>query len=544
MYFTKVWIEFIKKNIPLCAASIVMIASMPLNEVALPHVYGKFISNLEKGDKSAIRNYAVAIVCLLIILQGLSIYDDNHESKIYPKSQGFITLEMVKRIMEKTEEDYCETSNGSMIVKFAKIPELLIYWISTLKNYMLPNLFTFAFIGLYFLKVDLWIGLGFITTILYMGYNLVSGLTICKNVTEIASQKEGDFYNEVDDILNNMLSIFTNNKTQSEIDRLQTIKDEFAVAYRKAMYCGSRLKIRSFALLTLFCILFLHRCIKLVSDKSIDISVVISMFMMFTGMFTNIVWCIGTIREIAKDFTVIVETDGFIANINKMQQIRPDQPVPYTRGLGMWNVDFSYPKSEKRILDGISFHIDKGERVVITGENGMGKSTITKLIMGFYAPSGGALYVDGMWYSDCKRGELRKKIGYIPQNTILFNRSIIENILYGNENITREALIEYIDKLGVKNELGDLDRSVGKYGNNLSGGQRQLVWMIRILLKNPEYIILDEPTNSLDTTTKNLLKQLLSQLSRSQTLIAISHDPEFINFFDRKINIHGGKIIF
>lgn len=543
MYITKLWLDFLKNNKALCITSAILVLSIPVNDIALPHFYSNFIDSLQKDDFNKAKKVAIIIVGLLIFIQFLSIYGDLFDAKFTPKFQGYISLEMVRKILDKHDQTYNDLSTGSLLARFAKIPELFQWWLSNFKNYLVPYAITFFGIFVYFTYYDKVIGITFLVCMLIIIYISSYSLGQCQHIAMESAGAESNLFNQIEDTLSNLFSIYSNNKKSEEIERLQKIRENFEHQYVRTVHCGTKYKTISFVFLTIFFAIFIYRCIYLVKNKKIDTARIVAMFMMFTTVFGSIVWCIGLTRDVIKDYSVISETDGFTNIPDFISNPTPTGIPPYSSGIGLSGVDFTYPNTEKQILYNISFQINRGERVVITGDNGMGKSTVMKILMGFYRPNRGAAYIDGKWYDNYSKDELRKKIGYIPQNSVLFNRTLMENIRYGNENYSEQQILDFIQSLNLKNELGDLNRLAGKAGNSLSGGQRQLIWMIRILLKNSEYIILDEPTNNLDMTTKKLLLNLLDKVKPEQTVIAISHDPIFTDYFKRKIVVDKGKII-
>lgn len=543
MYFVQVWLDFVKKNPALSLMSLIILLTIPVNDVALPHLYSKFIESLQKNDMNNSKKIAIILVCLMIFIQSMSVLGDVKDSTLIPKFQGHLSLEMVKKILDKYDKEYTDISTGSLLARFAKVPEIVLYWISSIKDYCIPYILTFFGIFVYFFYYDKLIGTFFFFTLFSILLIINNGFKNCKSITNNSANAESSLFNEIEDILNNVLSIFSNNKKAEELERLKNVRTNYENLYRKSVMCSLKIKLSCFTLLTVFFIFFVYRCIYLVKNKKLETPRIIAMFMMFTTVLTSIIWCINITREMIKDYGIALETDGFINDNKTIEFILLPQSPPYQTGIGLYKVDFTYPNTDKQILYDISFRIDRGERVVITGDNGMGKSTVLKILMGFYRPTNGSCYVDGKWYDQYKKEELRKKIGYIPQNSVLFNRSIMENIRYGNENYSEEDIRKYIDNLDVKIDLGDLNRKAGKAGNNVSGGQRQLIWMLRILLKNPEYIILDEPTNNLDQNTKEVLIALLNKVSKEQTIIAISHDKFLVDYFNRKIVIDKGKLV-
>jgi ABC-type bacteriocin/lantibiotic exporter with double-glycine peptidase domain len=255
------------------------------------------------------------------------------------------------------------------------------------------------------------------------------------------------------------------------------------------------------------------------------------------------------LRAMIFDWGVIQSSMDLIAKPLKRKNVSKNspQPVPTQKaGIGMNNVYFKYPNASTYNLEDISLHINHGEKVAIVGEIGCGKSTILKLLMNYYTQTKGVVYYDGVPFHQISLQQIRKSIGYVPQVPILFNRSIIENIMYGNPNVSRKQVEDLLKEIDMYDELTmkdkGLDTIVGKNGSNLSGGQRQLVWVMRVILSEPETIIFDEPTSSMDAKSKKRLRYLLDKYFQNKTVIMVSHDPSILSFAKRILTIENGKV--
>ena len=186
-------------------------------------------------------------------------------------------------------------------------------------------------------------------------------------------------------------------------------------------------------------------------------------------------------------------------------------------------------------------HFEHGERTVLLGPIGSGKTTVLRLLMRFYLPDAGDLYIGGRWYSDMSKSEVRQRIAYVPQEAVLFNRSVVDNIMYGNPNVTSAGVVAALRQLGVESEFGSLRTGVyslvGKGGSRLSGGQRQLVWFLRAVLRDPDVLVLDEPTASMDLKTKELMLRVLDTAMRGRTVVMVTHDPFLAAAATRRVHL-------
>ena len=191
------------------------------------------------------------------------------------------------------------------------------------------------------------------------------------------------------------------------------------------------------------------------------------------------------------------------------------------------NVSFAYPDSDAKVLDDISFSINKGENIAIVGSSGVGKTTISNLIPRFYEVSEGAILIDGTDIRDFKQKSLRDNIGIVQQEVYLFSGTIYENIVYGKKDASFEDVEKAAKMAGAYDFIMELpdkfDTYIGERGTKLSGGQKQRISIARVFLKNPPILILDEATSALDNNSEAIVQQSLEILSKGRTTITIAH---------------------
>ncbi|WP_254245189.1 ABC transporter ATP-binding protein [Hymenobacter sp. BRD67] len=212
------------------------------------------------------------------------------------------------------------------------------------------------------------------------------------------------------------------------------------------------------------------------------------------------------------------------------------------------HVVFRYPtRPDIAVLQDIDFHIAAGEKIALVGPSGAGKSTIAGLLMQFYPLSGGRILVDGHDVAAYDLTSLRRHIGIVPQETLLFGGSIRENIAYGKPNASDEEIIEAARRANAWQFISafpeTLDTVVGDRGIKLSGGQRQRVAIARAILKNPAVLILDEATSSLDSESEKLVQGALDELMQNRTSLIIAHRLSTIRKVDKILVIDGGRIV-
>lgn len=221
---------------------------------------------------------------------------------------------------------------------------------------------------------------------------------------------------------------------------------------------------------------------------------------------------------------------------------------PRLRGeIELRNVHFAYPDEQRNALNGVSLHIRAGERVGILGCVGSGKTTLEKLILGLYQPTSGQVLVDGVHLQQIDPAELRRNIGYLPQEVQLLSGSVYDNITLGLQQPTPEQLQQAINISGLKTMIGNhadgLSMPVGEHGSRLSGGQRQALAVARAVMADGSMLLLDEPTSAMDSALENHVSKALLQYSQGRTLLLVTHRVSLLDLVDRLIVMDGGRII-
>ncbi|ADG94233.1 type I secretion system ATPase [Arcobacter nitrofigilis DSM 7299] len=211
------------------------------------------------------------------------------------------------------------------------------------------------------------------------------------------------------------------------------------------------------------------------------------------------------------------------------------------------DVLFSYKGQQFDVLKNINLTIKKGEKIGIIGKIGSGKSTLWKLIMNLYEPTKGSISIDKSDIRQIDPVDLRRSIGCVPQEPFLFMGTIKDNITIGELNASDEDILKASKIAGVHDFLGKhesgYDLIVGERGEGLSGGERQSVTLARAILTNPNIMILDEPTNSMDGQSEEIFKRRIKDIVRDKTLILVTHRPSVLSLVDRLIVMDDGKII-
>jgi ATP-binding cassette, subfamily B, bacterial len=273
--------------------------------------------------------------------------------------------------------------------------------------------------------------------------------------------------------------------------------------------------------------------------------------LIFTAYLTSMYKPLRTLARISSQFSKAMASAERIADIFRTEpEIYDDRQglrAASLRGeIVFRNVSFDYGDGNS-VLRNISFSIAPGQRAAFVGASGAGKSTIASLLLRFYEPSSGEILIDGVEIRNYERESLRRQIGVVLQESVLFGATIAENIAYGKpdatdqeiENAAREASAhEFIMALQDGYEM-----IIGERGSTLSGGQRQRICLARAIIKRPSLLILDEPTSAIDAESSALIGQAINRLQEGKTMLVISHQFAGLEKFDQIFVLKNGELI-
>jgi len=227
-----------------------------------------------------------------------------------------------------------------------------------------------------------------------------------------------------------------------------------------------------------------------------------------------------------------------------------DNPTPlneFIDKIEFKNVSFHYDDSPELILCEVNFSVKKGEIIALVGSSGAGKTTLVDLIPRFFDPTQGEITIDGIDIKKLSVANLRKFMGIVTQETVLFNETVKSNIAYGLEDYQSEKIITAAKIANAHNFIKDLpngyDTLIGERGAKLSGGQRQRISIARALLKNPPIMIFDEATSALDNESEVLVQEAIERLMHERTTFVIAHRLSTIRNANRILVLEGGRVV-
>ena len=565
-------IDFFKQNMVWVVITIIVLfVTSPLEMIVLSNLFSDFTGTINKLDYSNSINILWKIAGLYTVIDIIYMINSYYDKISYPKMEKFIRFKLVDLIFKNIEVNYDDENISNIILKILQIPNIIVTCTQSFIYWIITFCITVFSILAYVLYINVEIGgiMILLFGIFCLTYYYV--LIKIKNKSAEREREEKVLMTHVDDVLSNSLSVIACKKIQDEKEYLENKHIIYDEKNEEQMWYSSKgLYLFSFIVTAIlvayvYIILRFYKAKKITSHDTIKLVIIILFFIRYMKTTVN-----RTI-QIVVFYGKLAESEENIKNIlNQTVGNGKKKNIPITGDIEFRNVSFEYNgenpkiintinitnttnvevpstnKEKQKSLDNVSFKIKQLDRVAIIGTNGSGKSTIIKLIMGYHNVSDGHVLHNGVNVSDINREYLRSNIAVINQKVVLFNRSIIDNICYGN-NIPKEKVKQILKNLHImnvfKNQPEGLETLAGLHGKALSGGQKQIIYLLRCYLSKKPIIIMDEPTAAVDGTHKKYIMKMIDEMAKKSTLIVVTHDAEYAASFPTKIYIDGGKIV-
>jgi ABC-type multidrug transport system fused ATPase/permease subunit len=549
--------EFIKKNILWVIVTIlILFITNPLEMIVLSNLFSNFTNAINTLDYEGSISALWKIAGLYILIDGIHMLNSYYDKINYPKMEKFIRFKLVDAIFKNIEVNYEDENISNTILKLLMIPNTVVSSTQSFIYMIVTFCITVFAILTYIMYLNIQIGglmiFSFIIFLFIYYYVLIK----IKNKSEERATEEKILMTHIDDVLSNSLSVIACKKVEEEKDFLESKHNIYDEKHENQIWYSSKgtylfaFFITAILVLYIYIILRFYKAKKITSDTTVKLVIIVLFFIRYLKS------TISRTVHIVIGYGKLAESEEIVENI--LNTITPNgnkSGMPVNGQIEFKNVSFNYGKKmeggeggdqNSNSLENVSFKINPLDRVAIIGTNGSGKSTIVKLIMGYYKVSSGQILHNGVNVLDINREYLRSKIACVNQKVVLFNRSIIDNICYGN-TIPKEKVKQIIRELHVmrifKNHPQGLETFAGLHGSKLSGGQKQIIYLLRCYLSKKPIIIMDEPTAAVDTSSKKYIMRMVDEMAKQSTLIVVTHDTEYAASFPTKIYMDSGKVV-
>ncbi|NOT37309.1 MAG: ABC transporter ATP-binding protein [Saprospiraceae bacterium] len=455
---------------------------------------------------------------------------------------------LFSKMMDLPLSFFSEEKKGDLIARMtADVAELEFTLLNSMESLVKdPLIILGSLIFMLYTSIELTL---FVMLLLLITSLIIGGISRTLRKKSMNAQREfGDLIALMEESLGGLrvIKVFgSENYVKSRFSRiLNKYKDELVSINRRRELASP---LSEFLGIVIVCILLWFGA-KLVFSQQIDAST----FLAFLYAFFNVIEPSKALSaayfNIHKGMAALERIDHVLkVPIEITDQERAEQMDSFEEEIRFENVSFSYPNQSDSVLKNINLRIAKGETVAIVGASGSGKSTLVDLLARFHDVSSGAIYLDKHNLKNIQIKDIRKLMGMVTQEPILFNDSIRKNIEFSDKNYPQDELWKVLDlsysSEFVNQEGRSLESNIGDRGSKLSGGQRQRLTLARALLRNPQILILDEATSALDSASETIIQAAMENILKNRTAIVIAHRLSTIKNADQIIVLKEGEIV-
>lgn len=515
------------------------------------NVISYITANIIKSIQNKNINFTYQYYKYFIIVSVIFIFLFNYykilQTHLLSKLRQWVRYHIIKILLLTNNEEYSNLNFTKLNTPTFRIANNCFYFFNSIIGTLIPNITLLIIVCLYFLYNNLTFGfiflLGNIIVISYVFF-FWKQMMVYNNKFE-----EGVVSNEsyIVEILNNFDKIIYRGESNNEIKKLwKKSEDVIELGYNFYKNNANHSLIMNIGIFLLIFIL-IYYLIYLYINKNIDSTIFIT-FLTILLLYRDII--LSTVQQVPEYIEFIGRSaminhifKDFDFNKNYKENEYIDHKLEFNTIL-FENINFKYKNQKKNILNNFNLYIESDNKIIgITGLSGIGKSTFIKLLIKMYKFEGD-IYIDGININKLNTNYIRKNIIYVNQDSKLFDKKIIENIFFACDNKTdcNEYLKEIMKFQKIKDLFKNLDFngvSVGKAGEGISGGQRQVINIINGLISHSKIVVLDEPTNALDGELKHEIIELIKYFKKyKKCIIIISHDKDIFPFFDQIIKIN------
>lgn len=527
----KILFDNMAGNGGIISSTIILCLAYWIQDVIFFGSFGKFSSNVPEFMKNANIDKIFSLIFPYLLAEILFYINNIIVSHTIPQIELNIVEELSKQTLKSIQTSKHTINTNEYILNLKKVLESKTVYFLFVSN-VVPTVLAIFGMLYYFSKGGLQIG--FVSLFIICVFLYVVIIMCRENIN--ASRKNEDtintMYDNIQDIMINYDLVITSNTIDTELKNINIDKKNVYDTYLSSEISSSESSfyLRIFSLIVII-VLDVYS-MYLYYNKKINIELVVSIctlsvivlkyFNNMISRFRNSVGYIGKFYEIEnyfKQFKIILDVDE-----------KPDILITKAN-IRFENINLRL--KNKIIFSNFNFEIKPNTKVGILGDMGMGKTTILKMLCGLVNYEGN-IFIDNQDIQTKNHKSIINNIAYISQQPKMFNKNILYNLTYGS-NLTESQIISFIKGLNLVDFFKlfpeGLKTNVGKDGQNLSGGQKQLIAIIRAIIQNKKIILLDEPTNSLDVQTKNIIIQLIKKI-KNKTILIVTHDQTILELFD------------
>lgn len=544
---------FASANKGLYAVFLTSILTHPLEKVVFPHVFSKTLAAVSSGSAKSSHYKSIAkIIALWSVIQIVFTSINMLDSVMVPKFLDFSRTRLISDIMDTYETNYSKVMTGDLLSKIIKLPEALRDMFYLIHHHIVVDVVIHLCTIGYFYWLHPRLGHVYLAGIVGWCFINYRFYTVCSRGAIDKEQSQDDLHEEVEDVLQNLLSVYLCNKKGVEQEEIAAAQDTYSRKLVHSLRCATKYRAMYAVLVIVLFVAIITTADRLRRDGAISTETFVATFVVVFTAMGRMMAGYASVRSLQHEVGVISSVEAYLNSV-KAQSMpaapapapAPASPSPDKDPQDITFVGVKVNRDDTPVLKGLDVVIPGGDMTAIVGRVGCGKSTLANVLMRLDRVDGGRIMYGDRDIASYSLPEWREMFSYTPQHPKLRNKTLLQNVQYAGASVTVgdvDAVLRDSGLQHVADAFADrYHKAVGVGGKKLSGGQRQIVWLMRSLFSNAPVVMLDEPTSALDPASRSDVMRLLKSKFKGRTLIVITHDPAVMKMADRVVEMEHGK---
>lgn len=545
MDYTRLMREFITEHPGTYAMYLAVLVVFPAEALVFPHVFSTAMAKVQQAKEPAMRDLAV-VAALWIGVQCLFLAMHAIDLRLVPLFNEFARTRVTSDVIGRFDEKFADPHTGALLSGILKLPEAARGLFYHLHHAVFADIVLYVCTVGYYFWVHPLLGAVFLVAMLVWSGITYSFYQTCGAQTYAKETHHNALHEEIEDTINNLMAVFVYDEADREMVRLAEKSADYNWSLKQSLGCAFRYRCLYTVLVVTVFMTIMTLAVRLVLTKSISQAAFVAVFVVTFTTMGRLMSGFGAFKSIQHELGIVASSSDAVNNSMVLggHSSGDLQSMP-SGDIVLQGV--TYYAGTRLVLDHADATFQRGKRTAIVGAIGSGKSSVVKLLLRLDRPVDGRLLVGGVNAYDVSLPAWRRGVAFVPQTPRLMDRTLRENLMYGGAIQDADKAVSVLRSIGLTetaNKFAErMDEPVGKGGASLSGGQRQMVWLLRALMSAADVIVMDEPTSALDHASRDQVVRFIGTALKGRTLVMVTHDQSLLSAVDRVYTMKDGRLI-
>lgn len=542
--------DFISKNKLLYVVYLSVLLVFPAEALVFPHVFSHAMTKVQTSKSPSMKDlYRVA--ALWIGVQALYLLMHSIDLMLVPRFDSFARDRVMNDIVHGFDENFTEPNTGTLMSGVLKLPEAARDLFSDMHHAVFADAVLLVCTVGYYFWVNRTLGAVFLTGVVAWAIVTYFFNRKCSVTTYDKEIKHGGVHEQIEEVVSNLITVFVYDTGVDEINRLRGSGSEYTEILNKSLRCAFNFRVLYAVLVVCVFLGLMATSVALVRAGTMEQATFVAVFIVTFTTMGRLMAGYNSIKTMQHSLGIIKATSKTVNDtLGKNEVRRRGGGETGTEDFPVGEIEFkdvSYKIGDRSILEGVNVAFRKGKATAIVGRIGTGKSTIARLLMRLDRPNSGDILSDGKSVYNMSIAAWRRQVAFVPQTPRLMDRTLRENLEYGGGVKNADKVVGVLKSMGMEDMAKvfeeRMDQNVGKGGSKLSGGQKQVCWLVRALLSDAKVVVMDEPTSALDYASRDQVVRFIQTAMKGRTLIMITHDQSLLSQVDDVVEMKDKKLV-